>query len=231
MHIENHCTQVLAGFCIGTCEFVEQGNASGEFFSRFVVFGNVVEHGPRHQKNREDFARVCFGLCSEDKPKNARFGLMCDGADLFFGNRKSVEKFQGLDHFAGFSLLDYAERNDVSCRIQKIPRFDQMIPSHEELRTQRGAADYLTRVYNECSSAEFAVALGAVCKARQCLSEIARKAGMPRPSLYRTLMEGGNTKLTTLQVILKELDLEVCIKPTSHKELKMNAVEIEAGVS
>lgn len=92
------------------------------------------------------------------------------------------------------------------------------IPSQEELRTQRGAADYLTRVYNECSSAEFAVALGNVCKARRCFSEIARKAGISRPSLYKTLTAGGNLKLTTLQVVLKELDLEVDIQPTSSKE-------------
>ena len=91
------------------------------------------------------------------------------------------------------------------------------IPSQEELCTQRGAADFLTRVYNECSSAEFAMALGCVCRARRCLSEIARKAGMSRPSLYRTLTVGGNLKLTTLQVVLRELDLEVCIKPSRNK--------------
>lgn len=87
------------------------------------------------------------------------------------------------------------------------------IPSQEELRTQRGAADYLTRVYNECSSAEFAVALGNVCKARRCFSEIARKAGISRPSLYKTLSTGGNPKLVTLQLVLKALDMEVRISP------------------
>lgn len=77
MNIENHGTEVLAGFLIVPCERVEQRNASGEFFSRCVAFDDVVAYGPCHPEDREGLARVRFELCSEDLDENThRYGAI-----------------------------------------------------------------------------------------------------------------------------------------------------------
>ena len=76
------------------------------------------------------------------------------------------------------------------------------------------AAEYLTQAYHKGSHSEFAEAIGRVCRARNCMSEVAAKTGLARPALYNALGPTGNPRLSTLYAVLKALNLEVVLKPS-----------------
>ena len=93
-----------------------------------------------------------------------------------------------------------------------------MSPKHlsdAELTDDNCAAQYLTDTYREGSSSDFAEAIGRVCRARNCMSEMALNTGLARPALYKAFGPSGNPRLTTLLAVLKALNLEVVLKPSS----------------
>lgn len=87
---------------------------------------------------------------------------------------------------------------------------------HRRKRSDRRlyAAEYLTQAYHKGSHSEFAEAIGRVCRARNCMSEVAAKTGLARPALYNALGPTGNPRLSTLYAVLKALNLEVVLKPS-----------------
>ena len=81
----------------------------------------------------------------------------------------------------------------------------------EELREPITASNYLNEALED-SPKMFLKALRNVAEAWR-ISEVARKSGVRRESLYRTLSKSGNPRLNTLNAVLAVLSLAIKIHP------------------
>jgi probable addiction module antidote protein len=63
-------------------------------------------------------------------------------------------------------------------------------------------------------------ALGVVARARS-MSDIARKSGLSRESLYRSLSPTGKPEFGTIMSVLKALDLGLSVKPRVARKASM----------
>lgn len=89
--------------------------------------------------------------------------------------------------------------------------------SDNDLMDDARAAEFLSEVFHKGTPSDFAEAIGRVCRARNCMGEVATKTGLARPALYRALSSTGNPRLSTLAAVLKALNLEVVLKPSLSK--------------
>lgn len=78
----------------------------------------------------------------------------------------------------------------------------------EYIETPEDAAIMLTDALESGDSAIVAATLGAIVRAEGA-SEIARKTGLSRASLYSALREGGNPTLSTVLKLLNSLGVEL----------------------
>jgi probable addiction module antidote protein len=62
------------------------------------------------------------------------------------------------------------------------------------------------------SSAEIIAALGRIARAKG-MAEVAKRAGLGRESLYKSLSAGGNPEWATVVKVLAALDLTIAIVP------------------
>jgi probable addiction module antidote protein len=67
---------------------------------------------------------------------------------------------------------------------------------------------YIEAALEDGDAAVIAAALGDVARARG-MSEVARKAGLGRESLYKALSPGGNPEFSTVLRVLKALGLRL----------------------
>jgi probable addiction module antidote protein len=67
---------------------------------------------------------------------------------------------------------------------------------------------YLEAALEDGDAAVIAAALGDVARARG-MTDVARKAGLGRESLYKALSPGGNPELSTILRVLKALGLRL----------------------
>lgn len=84
------------------------------------------------------------------------------------------------------------------------------------LDDEEAMAAYLTEALETGDPSFVADALGVVARARG-MSEVARKAGLSRETLYRTLSEDGNPELATLLRVLRALGIELAAVPARKK--------------
>lgn len=75
------------------------------------------------------------------------------------------------------------------------------------------AAEYLNAVLEENDPQAFLLALRHVADANGGVSKLAADAELSRESLYRTLSETGNPKLTSLTAVLGALGMQLAILP------------------
>jgi probable addiction module antidote protein len=75
------------------------------------------------------------------------------------------------------------------------------------------AAEYLNAVLEENDPQAFLLALRHVADANGGVSKLATDAELSRESLYRTLSETGNPKLTSLTAVLGALGMQLAILP------------------
>lgn len=75
------------------------------------------------------------------------------------------------------------------------------------------AAEYLNAVLEEHDPQAFLLALRHVADANGGVSKLAADAALSRESLYRTLSETGNPKLTSLTAVLEALGMQLAILP------------------
>lgn len=75
------------------------------------------------------------------------------------------------------------------------------------------AAEYLNAVLEENDPQAFLLALRHVADANGGVSKLAANAELSRESLYRTLSETGNPKLTSLTAVLEALGMQLAIMP------------------
>ncbi|MDE8756893.1 DNA-binding protein [Pectobacterium polaris] len=83
-------------------------------------------------------------------------------------------------------------------------------PEYAEIYLQTALED----IYEEGGIAAFLTALRRVVEARGGVGEIAKKSGLSRQQIYRTLSENGNPTLTTLTEITRAAGVRLI--PHSH---------------
>lgn len=81
----------------------------------------------------------------------------------------------------------------------------------EYLESDEDMVAYLEAALEEGDSAVVATALGAIARAKG-MTEVARKAGLRRESLYKALSPEGNPEFATILKVIKALGLELHAK-------------------
>lgn len=85
--------------------------------------------------------------------------------------------------------------------------------SAEFLNDPEAIQHYMNEAFSSGDPAFIAHALGTVARAKS-MTEIARKTGLSRESLYRALSADGHPELATIMKVLKALDLKLSTQPT-----------------
>ncbi|MGB6452380.1 MAG: addiction module antidote protein [Steroidobacteraceae bacterium] len=83
----------------------------------------------------------------------------------------------------------------------------------EYLRDEADIAAYLEAAAADDDPRVLAAALGDVARARG-MSELARKTGIAREALYRSLSADGNPELATLTKVLRAFGMRLAIHPS-----------------
>ena len=78
------------------------------------------------------------------------------------------------------------------------------------LETKEEISEYLNNAYLDDDPRVFLVALGYLAK-KQGMSEVAKKAGLNRESLYKALAGDGNPKFSTVSKVIKALGCKLAI--------------------
>jgi probable addiction module antidote protein len=99
--------------------------------------------------------------------------------------------------------------NAKAARRLGVRRFDVA----DYIRDETDIAEYLAAAAAEEDPRVLAAALGAVARARG-MSVLARKAGMTREALYRSLSTNGNPELATVTKVLRALGMRLAIEPS-----------------
>ena len=86
--------------------------------------------------------------------------------------------------------------------------------SHRYLNSPEDIAGYLDAVLEEGDPALLSHALGVIAKS-EGMTEIARRTGLSREALYRSLSAQGNPEFATVVRVLNSLGLRLSIKPVS----------------
>ena len=81
----------------------------------------------------------------------------------------------------------------------------------EHLNTAADMATYLEAALEDGDASVIAVALGDIARA-QGMTEIARKTGLGRESLYKALSAEGNPEFSTVLKVIRALGLELHAK-------------------
>lgn len=79
---------------------------------------------------------------------------------------------------------------------------------HEQLKDPSFSAEYLTAAAEDDEPAVFLQALRKVAKA-QGMAAVAKRAGIPRESLYRVLSAKGNPRWSTLAPVVRATGLKL----------------------
>jgi probable addiction module antidote protein len=93
---------------------------------------------------------------------------------------------------------------------------------HDDALKQRLAKDaklaaaYLQAALEEDDQAQYLLALRRVAEARGGMTQVAKAAGVSRESLYRSLSETGNPRLTTLNAVLHASGLKLTVQATKR---------------
>ena len=80
----------------------------------------------------------------------------------------------------------------------------------EHLETQEDIREFLQEVANTGDESDFIHALNTAARAMG-MTEVAKKAGVTRASLYKSLAENGNPNFTTISKVTKALGCKLAI--------------------
>jgi probable addiction module antidote protein len=78
------------------------------------------------------------------------------------------------------------------------------------LKTKKDVAAYLDAVFEDGDPALIAHALGVVART-EGMGEIAKQAGLTRPSLYKALSENGRPEFSTVLKVVRALGLKLTV--------------------
>lgn len=82
----------------------------------------------------------------------------------------------------------------------------------EGLETPADIAEYLDAALEEGDDRVLLMALRNAVAAIGGMTELARRTGLSRETLYRTLSEKGNPRLSTLRAILKAFGVDLAVR-------------------
>ena len=80
------------------------------------------------------------------------------------------------------------------------------------LKTDEDMADYLEAAMEDGEPAVIATAIGNIARAKG-MTQVARKAGIGRVSLYKALSPGGNPEFATVMKVVRALGLKLRAEP------------------
>jgi probable addiction module antidote protein len=80
------------------------------------------------------------------------------------------------------------------------------------LETEEDIAEYLSAAFETGELEDVTHALAIVARARG-MTEMARRSGMARGSLYKAIGEGANPTLATVLALLSALNLRLSVEP------------------
>lgn len=80
----------------------------------------------------------------------------------------------------------------------------------EHLQSDEDIKDFLAAVLEEGDESDYIHALNTVARAKG-MTEIAKKAGLTRASLYKSLAEGGNPRFDTIYKVTKALGCKLIV--------------------
>jgi probable addiction module antidote protein len=86
----------------------------------------------------------------------------------------------------------------------------------EHLKTKEDMAAYLEAALEEGDPSLIAAALGDIARAKG-MSQIAKKAGLGRESLYKALSQEGNPEFSTILKVIHALGLKLQAAPGTMK--------------
>ena len=81
------------------------------------------------------------------------------------------------------------------------------------LQTPEDIAEYLNAAIEDGNERVLLLAIRDIVDATGGMTDLSRKTGLSRESLYKTLSENGNPRFSSLAEILKVLGLELAVKP------------------
>lgn len=90
----------------------------------------------------------------------------------------------------------------------------------EFLDTEEAISAYLSEVFSDGTDDEIKRALNNVARARN-MSEIARKMGVSRPSLYKSLTGNTRTEFSTIRNFLNAIGVQMTIVPSNNNAQQM----------
>ncbi len=85
--------------------------------------------------------------------------------------------------------------------------------SADYLKSAQDIADYLNAALEDGDERVLLLALRNATDAIGGMTELARRSGLTRESLYRTLSEDGNPRLSSLRAILGAFGVELAVRP------------------
>jgi probable addiction module antidote protein len=85
------------------------------------------------------------------------------------------------------------------------------------------AIQYLQECFEDEDPRIFLLALADVAKAQGGLAALAKKSGLNRETLYRTLSLKGNPKLQSIDAILHSLGMRLSVEPLKRAKRKKTA--------
>jgi probable addiction module antidote protein len=91
-------------------------------------------------------------------------------------------------------------------KISELPRFDVV----DYLKTEEDIAGYLTAVLEDGDPALFVAAIGDIARAKG-MSEIAKKSGVTRESLYRALKIEARPRFETVTRVIHALGMKLSV--------------------
>ena len=94
----------------------------------------------------------------------------------------------------------------------------------EYLRNEADVAAYIEAMLKDGDARLVPVALRTVADAVGGMAALARKTGLSRETLYRTLSKRGNPRLDTLTVILAAFGLRLTVRARSTRTLRGRAL-------
>ncbi len=97
-------------------------------------------------------------------------------------------------------------------RVSELPDFDPA----EYLRDADDIAGYLSAVLEEDDPDALIEALGTIARARG-MTEIARRSGLAREALYRSLREGAAPRFDTVMRVLRALGVHLVVEPNGPR--------------
>ena len=92
--------------------------------------------------------------------------------------------------------------------MNKILSMTRPFDAAEYLDSAETIAAYLEAAFEDGDSALIADALGTVARAKG-MTEVARKTGLSRESLYKALSAEGNPEFATILKVMRALDLKI----------------------